>query len=245
MSCLPKCRFLKSNVLSFRAILTTFIFDQSSPSRCFLVLDVLNATNMEMELNYSANKSILIESKETCRVPVSVERCPLITPTTAPPVEPHHQQQNQPYSAIHESCKSHLIDQVNLRYTLLGSPVESQGRAFINNIPWSDIMLTTILMSPLQWQVKLNNIAVVLDKPEFSCKVGDRVTLAVELFNISERPLKALCLKTQLFQDLQNGNKNYRLDMKRAIFGGDKALIDEVGSFSLLFTDHLTQHSHS
>lgn len=30
-----------------------------------------------MTLNYTPNKTILIESKETCRIPVPVERCDL------------------------------------------------------------------------------------------------------------------------------------------------------------------------
>lgn len=30
-----------------------------------------------MALNYTSNKNILIEAKESCRVPVPVERCPL------------------------------------------------------------------------------------------------------------------------------------------------------------------------
>lgn len=30
-----------------------------------------------MSLNYTSNKNILIEAKESCRVPIPVERCPL------------------------------------------------------------------------------------------------------------------------------------------------------------------------
>lgn len=41
------------------------------------MLDVSNLTNQEMTLNYTGNKTILIEAKESCRVPVSVERCDL------------------------------------------------------------------------------------------------------------------------------------------------------------------------
>lgn len=41
------------------------------------MLDVINLTAQEMTLNYTANKNILIEAKESCRVPVPVVRCPL------------------------------------------------------------------------------------------------------------------------------------------------------------------------
>lgn len=57
------------------------------PSQFYLVLDVVNLTAQEMSLNYTINKNILIESKESCRVPVPVERCPLerlLTENTQP-----------------------------------------------------------------------------------------------------------------------------------------------------------------
>lgn len=38
---------------------------------------MINLTAQEMSLNYTSNKNILIEAKESCRVPVPVERCPL------------------------------------------------------------------------------------------------------------------------------------------------------------------------
>lgn len=47
------------------------------PSQFYLVLDVANLTQQEVSLNYSNDKSILIEPKESCRVPIPVERCPL------------------------------------------------------------------------------------------------------------------------------------------------------------------------
>ncbi|CAD7000073.1 unnamed protein product [Ceratitis capitata] len=47
------------------------------PSQFYLVLDVSNLTAQEMSLNYTNNKSILIEAKESCRVPIPVDRCSL------------------------------------------------------------------------------------------------------------------------------------------------------------------------
>lgn len=46
-------------------------------SQFYLVLDVNNLTAQEMMLNYTTNKNIVIEARESCRVPVPVERCPL------------------------------------------------------------------------------------------------------------------------------------------------------------------------
>lgn len=47
------------------------------PSQFYLVIDVSNLTAQEMSLNYTNNKSILIEAKESCRVPIPVDRCSL------------------------------------------------------------------------------------------------------------------------------------------------------------------------
>lgn len=48
-----------------------------SGSQFYLVLDVTNLTSQEMTLNYTPNKTILIEAKESCRFPVPVARCDL------------------------------------------------------------------------------------------------------------------------------------------------------------------------
>ncbi|XP_061511655.1 protein brunelleschi isoform X1 [Anopheles gambiae] len=62
------------------------------PSQFYLVLDVVNLTAQEMSLNYTSNKTILIEAKESCRVPVPVQRCPLERIFAA--VAEHQQQQH-------------------------------------------------------------------------------------------------------------------------------------------------------
>lgn len=48
-------------------------------SQFYLVLDVTNLTAQEMLLNYTLNKNIVIEARESCRVPVPVDRCPLFS----------------------------------------------------------------------------------------------------------------------------------------------------------------------
>jgi trafficking protein particle complex subunit 9 len=58
-------------------VCSDFPFPPSSPSQFYLVLDVANLTQQEVSLNYPNDKTILIEPKESCRVPIPVERCPL------------------------------------------------------------------------------------------------------------------------------------------------------------------------
>lgn len=56
--------------------------EHCSPTQLYLVLDVTNLTNEEMDFEYALGKHILIESKESCRVPVPLERCPFSAPPT-------------------------------------------------------------------------------------------------------------------------------------------------------------------
>lgn len=42
-----------------------------------MVFDALNATDHELTLLYAQNKEMLIESREKCRIPVPIKRCPL------------------------------------------------------------------------------------------------------------------------------------------------------------------------
>ena len=60
------------------------------PSQFYLVLDVANLTQQEVSLSYPKDKTILIEPKESCRVPIPVERCPLDQI-----LSDYHQQQQQ------------------------------------------------------------------------------------------------------------------------------------------------------
>ncbi len=50
----------------------------SRPSQFYLVLDVCNATQHEMELQYAKSKQILVEKSETCRIPVPLDKCSLL-----------------------------------------------------------------------------------------------------------------------------------------------------------------------
>ena len=109
------------------------------PTNCFLVLDAMNATNQEMELHYSTNKEILIEAKETCRIPVPIERCPLVDDDCEESEE----------SSLLSRCRAHLTNQVNLNWMLPSLGIK--GIASFSNVPYSGEMLNAILLSPIQW----------------------------------------------------------------------------------------------
>lgn len=199
------------------------IFFFCSPNRCFLVLDVLNATSDEMELIYFTNKSMLIESKETCRIPVPIERCLL----TKDEKEGNDGALISPVN-LSAKCKAHLISQVHLEYKLSGTP-ECRGTASVESIPWSNFMLETILMSSVQWELSANGNLLPSDKPEIACAVGEFVTFNISLLNQSDHPLKFLTLWISLFQEQSNGYRNYDIETKRALHGTDKVNIEKIG----------------
>ena len=47
------------------------------PNQCYVVLDVLNSSAHEMDLQYTDTKHLLIQAQESCRVPIPVDRCPI------------------------------------------------------------------------------------------------------------------------------------------------------------------------
>lgn len=74
-------------------------------SQFYLVLDVANLTNQEVSLSYTNNKTILIEPKESCRVPVPCERCALDKILA----DYHEMQQKQFASKIRKNFNSYQL----------------------------------------------------------------------------------------------------------------------------------------
>lgn len=175
-----------------------------------------------MELKYSSNKSMLIESLETCRIPVPIERCTLASDKK----DGSDSALISPVS-LSAKCKAHLINQVHLQYNLMGS-CECSGTASVESIPWSSFMLETILMSSVQWELSANGNLLPSDKPEVVCAVGEFVTFNLSLSNQSDHPLKFLTLWISLYQEQSNGYRNYNIETKRALHGSDKENIEKI-----------------
>lgn len=84
------------------------------PTHCYLVLDILNSTTHEMEVQYSSNKRILIEAHDICRIPVSVERCPLSGYDKYLDICGAQRKSN-----LLAACRNHLVNLVDLQWTLI------------------------------------------------------------------------------------------------------------------------------
>ncbi|CAL1295465.1 unnamed protein product [Larinioides sclopetarius] len=208
------------------------------PTHCYLVLDILNCTGGEMEVQYATNKRIHIEASDICRVPVPVERCPLSAMTESFGTgwasvdicghlwkymdDPTDQRKGK----LLKACRKHLENLVDLQWTSIACS-QITGKASISEIPWTDDMLGFILMSPIRWEVLVNGKEC---KPESeSCfPVGDLITFSIKLLNVSDVSLLSLNLFIRGYQDHQNGNQSYRIETKRAVSGRDRLHIDEI-----------------
>ncbi|KAG4079459.1 hypothetical protein HA402_005156 [Bradysia odoriphaga] len=207
------------------------------PSQFYLVLDVVNLTAQEMSLNYTTNKNILIESKESCRVPVPVERCPLERLLTE-----NTQTNDAQYSLLsggtdvdmtERACSEHISDQVNLKWTLTGT--ETSGRTSLRGISLSATMLGLITVAPLQWDISVDDNPIP-PQSEIKCSAGTSVKFGIKICNLSPAPLENLTLKMQFYQDYQNGVLNYKLETRVILSGPDRVNIESL--------NHNTATSH-
>ena len=187
----------------------------------------MNTTSEEMEVRYAANKSILIEGKETCRIPIEIERCSLDREDTdCLALSP---------ALLASKCKAHLMQQVKLEYVISTAIKEVTGQASIDAIPWTQAMLETILMSPVEWQVRANGNELPIERPELNCAVGETVEFCIRLSNHSDQPIMYLSLWIEMYLEQSNGIKNYDVDSKILLEAGkDKVYVEEVGLLELL-----------
>ncbi|XP_055386029.1 protein brunelleschi [Condylostylus longicornis] len=207
------------------------VLPAETASQFYLVLDISNLTNQEMSLNYTSNKNILIEAKESCRVPIPVDRCSLerLSDDVA---EIEKNSANCDSGAIlimptqgeitERICSNHISERVNLSWTLTGT--ETQGVASLKGIRLTNSMIDLITVAPLQWNVMFNN-TVIQPQSEFVCSAGECVSLHIEVGNQSQSPLHHLALTIQFYQDYQNGVHSYHLETRVMMTGANQIVI--------------------
>ncbi|GAB0091455.1 Protein brunelleschi [Sergentomyia squamirostris] len=197
------------------------------PSQFYLVLDVVNVTGQEMALQYTEQKNIVIEAKESCRIPVPVERCSLekiqagVASECGNSVLSGHEVDH-----IEKICSGHIADRVNLRWSLMGT--ETKGLASLKGITLSPAMLDLVTVAPLQWEISVDQ-ETVNSQAEITKTTGQCVTLGVSIINLSPQPLHRLTISMQFYQDYQNGMHNYRLETRIIMSGPNEILIPFLG----------------
>ncbi|XP_050306114.1 protein brunelleschi [Anthonomus grandis grandis] len=190
-------------------------------SQFYLVLDVANLTNQEMELEYTTNKHMLIEGQESCRVPVPVNRCPLSKLSDF--YEEPDKSKN--LTNINRICSEHIADLVKLKWML--NATDSVGIASLKGITLNSRMLDIVRMSPLEWDVKINGDPFRAQE-DISCEAGDCMELQMSIANSLDASLKELTLSVQFYQDYNNGTLNYRMDTRLAISGASKKILSSL-----------------
>ncbi|XP_026321258.1 protein brunelleschi [Hyposmocoma kahamanoa] len=199
------------------------------PTQLYLVLDVTNLTNEEMDFEYASGKHILIESKESCRVPVPLDRCPFNAPPTRLKDDDSIDVRSTSTGALSNSlelmCSEHITNNVDLKWHLMQSDI--RGRASVKGITLSQAMMDIVRMSPLNWEVSVNK-QCIKPQEEYNCSAGECLSLGVIVANHLTQPLHKLCLSVQFYQDYNNGVLNYKLDNRVATAGNNKVVLTSL-----------------
>ncbi|XP_068150379.1 protein brunelleschi [Drosophila tropicalis] len=200
-------------------------------SQFYLVLDISNLTAQEMSLNYTDNKNILIEAKESCRVPIPVDRCSLEQVCAARAQEAAENLERELCfrtqllsfnDALSKLCSSHIAERVKISWLLTGTDIE--GIASLRGIVLAQSMVDLTTVSPLQWDITFRETPVQ-PHSEMMCTVGQCALLSIQLTNKSLQPLKNLVLSIKFYQDYLNGMENYNLETRVAISGPNRIVI--------------------
>ncbi|XP_014204812.1 protein brunelleschi isoform X2 [Copidosoma floridanum] len=207
--------FITIEMLPSVQITSWDVLPAETPTQFYLVLDITNMTNYEMELYYTQSKSISMEGRESCRIPIPVDRCPLNKLSMANSNAGNNDD-------LQKICAEHIASLAELKWQLLGT--ESKGRATLSGLTLTQDMLDLVRMSPLQWDVTINDI-VLKAQDEVICSLGECVSVGVGVSNALENPLKHLILSVNLYQDHHNGVNNYRLDTRVSIAGANKVML--------------------
>ncbi|XP_032667363.1 protein brunelleschi [Odontomachus brunneus] len=218
--CRTSSVFITIEMLPSVQITSWDVLPAETPLQFYLVLDVTNMTNHEMELHYTQNKCIYMEGKEPCRIPVPVDRCPLNKLSMSNGAGDTGE--------LQKICAEHIVSLVDLRWQLLGT--ESTGKATLSGITLTQDMLDLVRMSPLQWEITINDVTVKA-QDELTCGLGECVSVGVGVCNALEHPLNDLTLSINFYQDHHNGVNNYQLETRLSIAGANKVMLPALQEY--------------
>lgn len=200
-------------------------------SQFYLVLDVANMTNHEMEVKYTKSKVILIEEAGTCRIPVPVDRCP-INATREMSVQ-NTESAVDTAEDVNKSCSVCIASQVDLHWILSG--ITKEGHASLNGLMIADDMLDLVRMSPIHWEVSLNSTMMKADSESKTQTVGEILQIGIWVHNTLAWPLANITLQLYFFQDYQNGVTNNHLESCLSIIGSTEVILPQILEFGSVY----------
>uniref|UniRef100_A0A1B0G2Q9 Protein brunelleschi n=1 Tax=Glossina morsitans morsitans TaxID=37546 RepID=A0A1B0G2Q9_GLOMM len=214
--------------LSSAQITSWDVLPAEIPSQFYLVLDITNLTAQEMSLNYTNHKNILIEAKESCRVPIPVDRCSLEQvyavreAEIAENLEKELCFRSQTVSfndSVSRLCSKHIAERVKINWLLTGTNI--RGIASLKGIILTQPMIDLCTVSPLQWSILFKN-QPMQPQSEIICVAGQSSILSIDVRNQSLHPLRNLTLTIKFYQDYLNGIENYSLETRVAVSGPNR-----------------------
>jgi len=152
---------------------------------CFLVLDLVNRTQNEVELTYSARKQLLIEPGDTCRVPVPVEKCSF--------------SESLEWEEGCDEVIQYIQDRVHITWKFSEGNVRG-GEVSVSGVYWSECMLEMVRRPPLVTKVFINS-REYNEGEDTEGKVGETVEVKVNLENNLLEPVSDCRLLLKLDQD--------------------------------------------
>ncbi|XP_026821894.1 protein brunelleschi [Rhopalosiphum maidis] len=234
------CRII-SCVLSlniFNSVLVTGwdVLQAETGSQFYLVLDVVNVTNQEMELKYATNKSILMEEKESYRIPVPVDRFLIHSLEQVSSGE-------EGQADMVSQCNKHIAEQVLLRWSVNSyDDLPSRwGVAKLNGLTLCPQMLDIVCTSPIYWEINLNEEKIVSECDEkllsetSQYPVGQQLKLQIWVHNSLMSPLDDVTLELNFYQDYLNGTTNSQLGNRLATTGSTKTHTTRVNKHDRLY----------
>ncbi|KAF7271855.1 hypothetical protein GWI33_015332 [Rhynchophorus ferrugineus] len=198
------------------------VLPAETSTQFYLVLDIVNLTSQEMELEYAPSKRMLVEAQESCRVPVPIDRCPLSKLSN---FYDEGDRSLRTLMDVNKICSEHISDQAKLKWLL--NTTDAKGVASLKGITLSSRMLDIVRMSPLDWDVRINGDTVTA-QDDISCEAGDSLELQMSIGNSLGISIKDLTLSIQFYQDYNNGTLNYRMDTRLALSGTAKKVLPSL-----------------
>ncbi|XP_038580658.1 trafficking protein particle complex subunit 9 isoform X1 [Micropterus salmoides] len=196
----------------------------TSTRQCHLLLDIFNPTEHELTVSAKSNQDLVLHASECQRMAIQVDKfdfesLPQPDQQTAHFTNPKQLEEERQHA---QGC------QINSKLGICWSipSLRRCGEASVEGV-LNQLVLEHLQLAPLQWDVLVNgkpcDCDVVAD-----CKVGDAVTLEVQLTNLSKNSVGPLALTVVPYQDFQNGVQNYDLEDAVTVIGSNTFYIDTV-----------------
>ncbi|XP_060915300.1 trafficking protein particle complex subunit 9 isoform X2 [Labrus mixtus] len=196
----------------------------TSTRQCHLLLDIFNPTEHELTVSAKNNQDLVLHASECQRMAIQVDKfdfesLPQPDQETARFTNPKQLEEERQHA---QGC------QINSKLGICWSipSLQRRGEASVEGV-LNQLVLEHLQLAPLQWDVLVNgkpcDCDVIAD-----CKVGDAVSLEVQLTNLSKNPVGPLALTVVPYQDFQNGVQNYDLEDAVTFIGSNTFYIETV-----------------